>query len=123
VFRQWHRGVAIIIRVMNDYHSRAMKALPRLAASALSHAVSVMPVTVYRADTGLALHLEDLGGPAGCHLENLVLNDLLAWRDVRLDRPEVLYGGRPSGRKSTSSSRRQQHAAADRSEGHRPASG
>jgi predicted AAA+ superfamily ATPase len=46
---------------------------------------------VYWADTGLALHLAGLGEPAGCHLENLVLNDLLAWRDVRLDRPEVLY--------------------------------
>lgn len=46
---------------------------------------------VYWADTGLALHLAGLGDPAGCHLENMVLNDLLAWRDVRLDRPEVLY--------------------------------
>jgi predicted AAA+ superfamily ATPase len=46
---------------------------------------------VYWADTGLALHLAGPGEPAGCHLENLVLNDLLAWRDVRLDRPEVLY--------------------------------
>ena len=46
---------------------------------------------VYWADTGLALHLAGLGEPGGCHLENLVLNDLLAWRDVRLDRPEVLY--------------------------------
>jgi hypothetical protein len=45
----------------------------------------------YSADTGLALHFAGLGEPAGCHLENLVLNDLLAWRDVRLDRPEVLY--------------------------------
>jgi hypothetical protein len=46
---------------------------------------------VYWADTGLALHLAGPGEPAGYHLENLVLNDLLAWRDVRLDRPEVLY--------------------------------
>jgi predicted AAA+ superfamily ATPase len=46
---------------------------------------------VYWADTGLALHLAGLADPSGCHLENLVLNDLLAWRDVRLDRPEVLY--------------------------------
>jgi predicted AAA+ superfamily ATPase len=46
---------------------------------------------VYWADTGLALHLAGLGEPAGGHLENLVLNDLLAWRDVRLDRPAVLY--------------------------------
>src|SRR6202171_2871571 len=46
---------------------------------------------VYWADTGLALHLAGLGEPAGYHLENLVLNDLLAWRDARLDRPDVLY--------------------------------
>jgi predicted AAA+ superfamily ATPase len=46
---------------------------------------------VYWADTGLALHLAGIDEPAGCHLENLVLNDLLAWRDARLDRPEVLY--------------------------------
>jgi uncharacterized protein len=46
---------------------------------------------VYWADTGLALYLAGLEEPAGCQLENLVLNDLLAWRDGRLDRPEVLY--------------------------------
>jgi predicted AAA+ superfamily ATPase len=45
----------------------------------------------YWADTGLALHLAGLTEPAGCHLENLVLNDLLVWRDCRLDRPDVLY--------------------------------
>lgn len=45
---------------------------------------------VYWADTGLALHLAGRE-PAGCHLENLVLNDLLAWRDAQLNRPEVLY--------------------------------
>ncbi|MBI3490244.1 MAG: ATP-binding protein [Acidobacteria bacterium] len=51
----------------------------------------IKTVKVYWADTGLALHLAGLGDPAGCHLENMVLNDLLAWRDVRIDRPEVLY--------------------------------
>ena len=29
--------------------------------------------------------------PQGCHLENLVLNDLLAWRDARLERAELGY--------------------------------
>ena len=45
---------------------------------------------MYWADTGLALHLssEEPGGP---HLENLVLGDLLAWRDARSQRAEVLY--------------------------------
>ncbi len=45
---------------------------------------------MYWADTGLALHLsgEEPGGP---HLENLILGDLLAWRDARSQRAEVLY--------------------------------
>jgi len=77
---------------------------------------------VYWADTGLALHLAGLGEPSGCHLENLVLNDLLAWRDARLDRPEVLYWRTARGG-SRLRHRGGQHAAADRSEGHRPASG
>jgi uncharacterized protein len=46
---------------------------------------------IYWADAGLALHLAGLDAPTGSHLENLVLTDLLAWRDTRIDRPEVLY--------------------------------
>jgi hypothetical protein len=42
-------------------------------------------------DTGLALHLARLTEPSGGHLENLVLGDLLAWRDSDPGRPEVLY--------------------------------
>jgi predicted AAA+ superfamily ATPase len=45
---------------------------------------------LYWNDTGLALHLGG-GDPDGPHLENLVLHDLLAWRDARLDRAEVFY--------------------------------
>lgn len=41
-------------------------------------------------DTGVALHLGS-SAPAGAHLENLVLNDLLAWRDARVDRVELAY--------------------------------
>ena len=40
---------------------------------------------LYWDDTGVALHLAQETEPGGAHLENLVLNDLLAWRD------EVLY--------------------------------
>jgi hypothetical protein len=66
--------------------------LVRLPAYAVNRTKRVIKTAkVYWADTGLALHLAGLGEPAGAHLENLVLNDLLAWRDVRLDRPEVLY--------------------------------
>lgn len=45
---------------------------------------------LYWNDVGLALHL---GGatPGGEHLENLVLTDLLAWRETESPRPEVSY--------------------------------
>jgi predicted AAA+ superfamily ATPase len=41
-------------------------------------------------DTGVALHL-GAAAPTGAHLENLVLHDLLAWRDARVERTEVSY--------------------------------
>jgi len=46
---------------------------------------------LYWCDTALALHLAGETEPRGAHLENLVLADLLAWRDVQPVRPEVLY--------------------------------
>lgn len=46
---------------------------------------------LYWSDPALALHLAGLDEPGGVHLENLVLTDLLAWRDARVPRPEVLY--------------------------------
>ena len=46
---------------------------------------------VYWGDTGVALHLTQEEEPRGVHLENLVLHDLLTWRDTRLDRAEVFY--------------------------------
>ena len=46
---------------------------------------------VYWGDTGVALHLTQEEEPRGSHLENLVLHDLLTWRDTRLDRAEVFY--------------------------------
>ena len=46
---------------------------------------------VYWADPGLALHLSGASDPGGPYLENLVLSDLLAWRDSRTKRAEVLY--------------------------------
>jgi uncharacterized protein len=45
----------------------------------------------YWGDTGLALHLAGDPEPTAAHLENLVLHDLLAWRDARLDRADVFY--------------------------------
>ena len=39
----------------------------------------------------MALHLAGIADPGGACLENLVLHDLLAWRDARLERAEVFY--------------------------------
>jgi predicted AAA+ superfamily ATPase len=54
---------------------------------------------VYWNDAALALHVG--GGPhavpSGTHLENLVLCDLLAWRDLQVPRPEILYWRTTSG--------------------------
>jgi predicted AAA+ superfamily ATPase len=45
---------------------------------------------LYWSDVGLARHIA--GGPAtGAHLENLVLGDLVAWREVATPRPELFY--------------------------------
>lgn len=52
---------------------------------------------LYWADTGVALHLAGTPEPGGAHLENLVLHDLLAWRDARLDRAEIAYWRTASG--------------------------
>jgi predicted AAA+ superfamily ATPase len=46
---------------------------------------------IYWADTGLALHLSGIDRPEGADLENLVLGDLLAWRDARTRPTEILY--------------------------------
>lgn len=46
---------------------------------------------LYWCDTALALHLAGESDLRGAHLENLVLMDLLAWRDTKARRPEVLY--------------------------------
>jgi predicted AAA+ superfamily ATPase len=46
---------------------------------------------LYWGDTALALYLSGETEPRGAHLENLVLTDLLAWRDIQTRRPEILY--------------------------------
>lgn len=52
---------------------------------------------LYWCDTGLALHLAGETEPRGAHLENLILADLLAWRDTQVPRPEVLFWRTASG--------------------------
>jgi len=42
-------------------------------------------------DTGVGLHLAGKTEPGGEHLGNLILNDLLAWRDAQRKRSEILY--------------------------------
>jgi uncharacterized protein len=46
---------------------------------------------LYWGDVGLALHLGGLPEPTGAHLENLVLHDLLCWRDARVEHAEILH--------------------------------
>ena len=66
--------------------------LVRLPAYALNRTKRLIKSPkVYWGDTGVALHLTLEAGLRGAHLENLVLNDLLAWRDTRLDGAEVFY--------------------------------
>lgn len=42
-------------------------------------------------DTGLALRVAGESRPRGAHLENLILTDLLAWKEGRPNAPQVLY--------------------------------
>lgn len=44
---------------------------------------------LFWSDVGLALHLAGLDDPEGSHLENLVLHDLLVWRDARATRADL----------------------------------
>ncbi len=46
---------------------------------------------LFWSDTGLALHLAEEPRPRGAHLENLVLTDLLVWRELPTPAPRVLY--------------------------------
>lgn len=46
---------------------------------------------LYWGDTGVAMHLAQEAEPRGAHLENLVLQDLMAWRDSGIDRVELFY--------------------------------
>ncbi len=46
---------------------------------------------LYWTDTGLSLRLADEQDATGAHFENLMLCDLIAWRDAEPARPSVLY--------------------------------
>jgi predicted AAA+ superfamily ATPase len=66
--------------------------LVRLPAYAVNRTKRLIKAPkVYWSDTGLSIHLAGSDDPSGAHLENIVLHDLLAWRDARLERAEVCY--------------------------------
>ena len=46
---------------------------------------------LYWSDPALALWLSGAEQPTGAHLENLVLADLLVWRDRQVPNPEILF--------------------------------
>ncbi len=65
--------------------------LVRLPAYAVNRTKRLLKAPkIYWGDTGVALHLA-AAEPDGAHLENVVLHDLLAWRDARLERAELGY--------------------------------
>ena len=51
----------------------------------------------YWSDVGLALQLSGEATPSGAHLENLILADLLTWRETDVARPSILYWRTSSG--------------------------
>jgi predicted AAA+ superfamily ATPase len=65
--------------------------LVRLPAYAVNRTKRLIKAPkIYWGDTGIALHLAG-AEPDGAHLENVVLHDLLAWRDARVERAELGY--------------------------------
>jgi predicted AAA+ superfamily ATPase len=66
--------------------------LVRLPAYAVNRTKRLIKTPkLYWGDTGIALHLAEGVEPGGAHLENLILTDLLSWRDARLDSSELFY--------------------------------
>lgn len=66
--------------------------LVRLPAYAVNRTKRLMKSPrLFWGDTGLALRLAEADAPGGAHLENVVLADLLAWRDARSDPAALSY--------------------------------
>jgi uncharacterized protein len=66
--------------------------LVRLPAYAVNRTKRLIKAPkIYWGDTGVAMQLAETEEPGGAHLENLVLKDLLAWRDARIERAELGY--------------------------------
>jgi predicted AAA+ superfamily ATPase len=72
--------------------------LVRLPAYAVNRTKRLIKAPkLYWGDTGVALHIAEAEAPSGASFENLVRNDLLAWRDARLEHAEVGYWRTASG--------------------------
>jgi predicted AAA+ superfamily ATPase len=85
-----------ILRWLNLLETSTL--LVRLPAYAVNRTKRLIKAPkIYWADTGLAMHLAQQQEPAGAHLENIVLHDLLAWRESRRYRPEIAYWRTASG--------------------------
>ena len=66
--------------------------LVRLPAYAVNRTKRLIKTPkLYWGDVGVAMHLGGLAEPTGAHLENVVLHDLLCWRDARAERADILY--------------------------------
>ncbi len=66
--------------------------LVRLPAFAVNRTKRLIKAPkIYWGDIGVALHLGEIADPEGAHLENLVLHDLIAWRDATHERAEITY--------------------------------
>ncbi len=64
----------------------------RLPAYAVSRGTRLLKTPkLYWVDAGLGWYLSGAGEPTGAHLENLLLNELLAWQSVQTRRPEICY--------------------------------
>jgi predicted AAA+ superfamily ATPase len=72
--------------------------LVRLPAFAVNRTKRLIKTPkLYWADTGLACHLAGLTEPPDAYLENLVLSDLLAWRDAQPRAADIFYWRTASG--------------------------
>lgn len=66
--------------------------LVRLPAYAVNRTKRLIKAPkAYWGDLGMALHLAEVEELSGAHFENLVLHDLLAWRDARNEHAELAY--------------------------------
>jgi predicted AAA+ superfamily ATPase len=66
--------------------------LVRLPAYAVNRTKRLIKAPkIYWGDTGVAMHLAGQEEPGGAHLENIVLQDLLAWRDARIEQADLGY--------------------------------